>query len=39
MVKLVLEEMHHWLAGAAHPFVFYNDQKNLENLEATKPSD
>lgn len=35
-VKLALEEWHHWLEGAEHPFIIWTHHKNLTYLRTTK---
>ncbi|KAG1953646.1 retrotransposable element [Pimephales promelas] len=35
-MKLALEEWHHWLEGAAEPFIILTDHKNLEYLRSAK---
>ncbi len=35
-MKLALEEWHHWLEGATHPFIVLTDHKNLEYLRSAK---
>ena len=35
-VKLALEEWHHWLEGANHPFTVFTDHKNLEYLRNSR---
>lgn len=35
-IKLALEEWHHWLEGAKHPFGAFTDHKNLEYLRTAK---
>lgn len=36
VVKLALEEWHHWLEGALHHFIIWADHKNLTNLKCAK---
>lgn len=35
-IKLALEEWHHWLEGAKHPFEVFTDHYNLEYLQDSK---
>ena len=35
-VRLALGEWHHWLEGAAHPFLVWTDHKNLEYIRSAK---
>lgn len=35
-MKEVLEEWHHWLEGARHPFLILTDDRNLEYLWGAK---
>ncbi|KAK3523631.1 hypothetical protein QTP70_005338 [Hemibagrus guttatus] len=35
-IKATLEEWHHWLEGARHPFQVLTDHRNLEYLRGTK---
>lgn len=36
VVKLALEEWHHWLEGAEHPFIIWTDHKNVTYLRTTE---
>lgn len=36
VVKVALEEWHHWLEGAEHPFLVWTDHKNLEYIRTAK---
>lgn len=35
-IKLSLEEWHHWLERAEHPFLLWTDHKNLTYLKSAK---
>lgn len=35
-IKLALEEWHHWLKGANHPFIVWTDHRNLAFLRSAK---
>lgn len=35
-IKLALEEWHHWLERAEHPFLMWTDHKNLTYLKSAK---
>lgn len=35
-LKLALEELHHWLEGAEHPFVIWTDHRNLIYIRNVK---
>ena len=36
VVKLALEEWHHWLEGAELPFIVWTDHKNLSYIQSAK---